>query len=153
MKNGLLALLFFIGIAADQVAKNWAIKLFQNQELFAVCDVFNISFVMNKGVSFGFLRAGEVYQTYLLILMAVVLCVIVGYWFYKATCYFQKFFYTLILSGAVGNIWDRYAYGAVVDFLDLHYKSYHWPAFNIADVLISLGVIGILLISFRQKSE
>lgn len=146
-----LPVLFLGGILADQLSKSWAIKLYQNQELFKVCDFFNIVFVLNRGVSFGFLRANELYQSYILIAMALVLCAIVGYWFYKTKELLLRVFYTLILSGAVGNILDRYNHGAVVDFLDFHIMTYHWPAFNVADILISVGVIGIFVLSFTQK--
>ena len=59
----------------------------------------------------------------------------------------------LILGGAIGNVIDRVAYGYVVDFLDVYYGSYHWPAFNIADSAICLGAVLLIFDSFRSKTE
>jgi signal peptidase II len=60
---------------------------------------------------------------------------------------------SLILGGAIGNLIDRLIYGYVIDFLDLYYHSWHWPAFNVADSAITIGVGLMLIDSFRSKSE
>ncbi|HPR63327.1 MAG TPA: signal peptidase II [Thermoanaerobaculia bacterium] len=59
----------------------------------------------------------------------------------------------LLLAGAAGNIWDRMAYGKVIDFIDLHLGNHHWPSFNIADASISTGLILILILSFRKSTS
>ena len=65
----------------------------------------------------------------------------------------SKIAYSFIIGGAVGNIFDRIRYGAVIDFLDFHIKEYHWPAFNVADSFICLGVGILLLETFKNKKS
>jgi signal peptidase II len=60
---------------------------------------------------------------------------------------------SLILGGAIGNLVDRLAYGYVIDFLDIYYGNWHWPAFNIADSAITVGVVLMLIDSFTSKTE
>ena len=60
---------------------------------------------------------------------------------------------SLVLGGAVGNLWDRVAYGYVIDFLDFYYNSWHWPAFNVADIAIVIGAGGLIIDSLRPKKK
>jgi signal peptidase II len=60
---------------------------------------------------------------------------------------------SLVLSGAIGNVIDRILYGAVVDFVDLHYSGWHWPAFNIADSAITIGVILLILDEIKRVNK
>jgi signal peptidase II len=58
---------------------------------------------------------------------------------------YEIFFYGLITGGAIGNLFDRLYFGAVPDFIDLHYKNFHWFTFNVSDIWITIGIIGILI--------
>ena len=60
---------------------------------------------------------------------------------------------SLVLGGALGNVWDRLLRGAVVDFIDVHYGSWHWPAFNVADSAITVGAALVILAAFRGGAE
>ncbi|HSQ97306.1 MAG TPA: signal peptidase II [Rickettsiales bacterium] len=102
-------------------------------------DYLNIVKVVNTGISFGMFRHLQNGQ---LILSAITLAIIlfVFYLLYKTRITYRMFTYSLIIAGGLGNIYDRILFGGVFDFLDFHYKQYHWPAFNIADSIICIGV-------------
>lgn len=113
---------------------------------------FNLFFVMNNGISFSFLRANSIASTWGLILLALIICGGIVYFIQKEKDKTSKIALSMILGGALGNIWDRIHYGAVVDFLDFYMDSHHFPAFNIADSFICIGV-GLLLIKMYQKEK
>ena len=66
---------------------------------------------------------------------------------------FEKILFSLVLAGAFGNFYDRLVYSAVPDFIDLHYKSFHWFTFNMADIFITLGIIMLLIKELLSKNE
>ena len=84
----------------------------------------------------------------LTILISIVLLI----WLITAISVFLKLALSFILGGAVGNIIDRIQYSAVIDFIDIHFFDFHWPAFNVADAAITIGVCFFLLDSFWKKS-
>ena len=115
-----------------------------------VASFFNLVYVLNKGVSFSMLsNAGPV----LLTALAVLISLSVVYFMFKEKDSFSRTALALILGGAVGNIIDRIRYGAVVDFLDFHAFGYHWPAFNVADSAICIGVMLLLYQMIFIKKE
>jgi signal peptidase II len=109
---------------------------------------FDIVFVLNPGAAFGFLATlSEQVRNPLFILISVVAVILII--FYR-TRYLRSHRLVsvalgLVLGGAVGNLIDRLRYGMVVDFLDVHVGQYHWPAFNVADSAISIGVSLMIL--------
>lgn len=105
-----------------------------------VTDFFNIVHVKNFGVSFSMLTMNFAYGYIVLAVLAIFIMLIVVYTLIKTPDYILKCFLSLILGGAMGNLFDRLYYGGVIDFLDFHILGYHWPAFNIADCAIVLGV-------------
>jgi signal peptidase II len=143
-------LVFFL----DRLTKVLIINNLGLHEGIDVTSFFSIVHARNFGGVFGFLHGHQYAQyifTFLPILIACVLAyVIIVYKFSLA----KRFALALILAGAVGNIYDRIAYGNVVDFLDFYYKSYHWPAFNVADISISVGIgLWLYLELFHAKKE
>ncbi len=105
-----------------------------------VTDFFNFVFTWNPGTSFSLFRAlGESAPLIIVIATALITGVIVYYLFARAKSY-ERMPLALIAGGAIGNLIDRGRFGAVVDFLDFHIGGYHWPAFNIADICIVVGV-------------
>ena len=66
---------------------------------------------------------------------------------------FEKILFSLVLAGALGNFYDRLVYSAVPDFIDLHYRSFHWFTFNMADIFITLGIIMLLIKELLSKNE
>lgn len=105
-----------------------------------VCDIFNFVFTWNPGTSFSLFRTlGESAPLVIVILTGFVIGFILHYLFYRSKS-FERVPLALIAGGAIGNLIDRIRFGAVIDFLDFHIGGWHWPAFNIADVCIVVGV-------------
>ena len=105
-----------------------------------VTDFFNVVFTWNPGTSFSLFRAlGESAPIIIIVLTAFVIGFIAYYMFRRAQIY-ERLPLAFIIGGALGNLIDRVRFGAVVDFLDFHIGGAHWPAFNVADIFICVGV-------------
>jgi len=139
----LLALLVLL---ADQVGK-WAILLWvmDPPRIIEVTGFFNLVLVYNRGVSFGLLASDYTWKPYAL--AALSLAVVAGllWWMRRQPGRLPRWGVGLVVGGALGNVIDRFLHPGVVDFLDLHYAGWHWPAFNLADAAIVTGV-GLLLL-------
>jgi signal peptidase II len=121
---------------------------------FDITPFFSIVHARNYGGAFSLLSQ-HAYAKYIftyvpLLIIGLLVFVIIAY----RMEFSKRLSLTCILSGAIGNIYDRVSYGYVVDFLDVYYKDYHWPAFNVADISISFGIclwIFVELIQTRKK--
>lgn len=118
------------------------------ERIVVIENFFNIIYVMNPGGAFGFMASGspEIRKLIFLFLSSVVALFVL--WFYsRCAKHYTVLSYGLamIFGGAVGNLIDRFRHGMVVDFLDFYIGPYHWPAFNIADSAITIGM-GILIV-------
>jgi signal peptidase II len=109
--------------------------------------------VWNPGVSFGLFPANSAATSLFLIGLTGLLSVALLVWFLFTTNALTSLALALIIGGAVGNIIDRLEFGAVVDFLDFHFRGYHWPAFNLADSSIFLGVVLLLFDSIMEPAK
>ncbi len=110
-----------------------------------VTGFFNIVMVWNKGVSFGLFNHGSTgIDAQILMGLALVISVAFLVWLWRSSSWFQGIAIALVIGGALGNVIDRARFGAVADFLDFHIAGLHWPAFNIADSAIVIG-IGLLI--------
>ncbi len=136
-------------VLLDQATKLLIIRTIQYGQAIAIIpDFFDIVFVLNPGAAFGFLAtlsAGV--RNPLFILASVVAVVLIVFYRarYLGSNRLVSFALALVLGGAAGNLIDRLRYGMVVDFLDVHVGQYHWPAFNVADSTISIGV-GLMIL-------
>ena len=136
----------------DQVSKNLIIryfdinpKLLTSEFLYKVNDYFNLVIVWNKGFAFGSFQNNlfSINILYIILVLSVI-CLLLIY-ANKLNQKYYFFAFSLVIGGAIGNLIDRIAYGAVVDFIDLQYQNLHWYVFNIADICISLGCIILIL--------
>ncbi|WED22404.1 signal peptidase II [Vibrio sp. JC009] len=116
---------------------------------------FNLLYVHNYGAAFSFLSDQAGWQRWFFTAIAFVVCAMLTVWMRKlpATDKWNNIAYSLIIGGAVGNVFDRLVHGFVVDYLDFFWGSYHWPAFNLADMAICLGAAMIILDSFRKDQD
>ena len=133
-------------IAVDQATKLWALAtVFNPPRRIPVFAMLDIVPVWNRGVSFGLLASDSPWAPWLLSGFAIAVCLLLGYWLIQARTWPLVIGLGAVIGGAIGNVIDRVRFGAVVDFIDVHYAGWHWPAFNIADSAITLGV-GLLLL-------
>lgn len=119
-----------------------------------VLPFYNLVMVWNTGVSFGMLNSGP--DSMPLILSGISLVIAFGFllWMLHTRDRITGLLLALVIGGAFGNIIDRMRFGAVIDFMDFHVAGYHWPAFNLADSCIVVGVIGLLIhITFFEKKS
>jgi signal peptidase II len=143
-------LVFFL----DRLTKVLIINNLRLHEGVDVTSFFSIVHARNFGGVFGFLHGHQYAQYIFTFLPILIACVIAYVILVYAFPFAKRLALALILAGAVGNIYDRIAYGNVVDFLDFYYKSYHWPAFNVADISISVGIgLWLYLELFHAKKE
>jgi signal peptidase II len=116
---------------------------------------FNLVMVWNKGISFGLFNDHSTYGPLLLIILACIIVAVFCVWLRRTTSALTAAGLVLIIGGALGNMLDRVRFGAVADFLDFHLFGYHWPAFNIADSAICIGIAMLLIYSlfFETKTK
>ncbi len=134
--------------AVDLIVKLWVLKNFEHlQPVEVLGEFFRITLVMNPNTAFG-ISLGENFPY---AQVAGILALFVLYLLLKEKGTFSKAMYSLILAGAIGNITDRIMNGAVVDFIDIGIGNLRWFTFNLADVFVSLGILGLILTGFFRK--
>ena len=147
---GFVALIFFF----DRYKKNKIINLMENQNSLYINDFLNFNLVFNTGIGFGLLSIDNTI-TYNFLTILILSIILVLFFLMIKSNKKEKVFYSLIVGGAVGNLYDRIFYKAVPDFIDLHIGSFHWFSFNFADIFISLGIILMIIneIVFKNKKN
>lgn len=152
MKLYLSLLIAFIILALDLVTKYWVESaLFFGQQI-PITSFFNLVLTYNAGAAFSFLGDASGWQRWFLSGVAFIACAVIIYLLYKHAE--NKLFclaLSLVLGGALGNLYDRITLGHVVDFLDFYIGDYHWPAFNVADSAICIGAALLIYESFTTK--
>lgn len=134
-------------VMLDQVSKFWVLASFREYEVLTVWPVFNLTLVYNTGAAFSFLSDAGGWQRWFFITIAVLISVVLLFWMRQLQPgeRLTGFGLALIVGGAIGNLIDRVWLGKVIDFLQWHWQEWYWPAFNLADSAITLGVILLLL--------
>lgn len=149
----------WLGMAAlivifDQLSKIAISKLLAKQGVLKITSFFNLVLAYNKGAAFSFLAAEGGWQRYLFTGISIAVSIFLVYLLRKHAT--QRMFcwgLALLLGGAVGNLIDRLLYGHVIDFLDFHVGTWHWPAFNVADSAICLGALLFILDELRRVGK
>jgi len=149
----LLALVSVVILVADQATKLYVDSHFRLHESVTVLEnFFHFTYVRNKGAAFGIFADSAVRVPFFI---SVSLLAAVGIlWYLRKLRDDQRlvhFSLALIFAGAVGNLIDRVRFGEVIDFIDVHWHQHHWPAFNVADSAISVGVALLLLDLWREE--
>ncbi|MCX7086037.1 MAG: signal peptidase II [Methylococcales bacterium] len=142
--------LSLLAVVLDQASK-WAVdSSMQLYQSIPLVPYFNLTYVRNTGAAFSFLSEAGGWQRWFFAGLAVVISIVITVWLARLKQHetWLAVALSLVLGGAIGNLIDRLAYGYVIDFLDVYYQTWHWPAFNIADSAITLGVVLMLLESF-----
>lgn len=145
-KEKILRLVLIAGLVLviDQITKIIILKsLYLHQEIPIIDGLFNIVSVRNPGGAFGFLAGhSTLVRTFVFFVVSgfAVLAVLYFYWSTPSDLKWLSYAFAMILGGAAGNLVDRIRFGEVVDFLDFYFHNYHWPAFNVADSAITVGM-------------
>ncbi len=150
-KSWLQKLAPWLGLAVlvallDQATKFAIERLFDYGDVHPITGFFNLVLTYNRGAAFSFLAGASGWQTHFLTAIGVIASLFILYLLARHGT--QKLFslaLALILGGAVGNVIDRIAHGQVIDFLDFHWRGWHWPAFNVADSAIVCGAALLVL--------
>ena len=143
-----LLTIFFL----DRYTKITAINILESKKNIYINDYLNLDLVFNTGIGFGLLSFNENLYYNLVTILIIIVIIIIGFFTFKSKKK-EKLFFTFILGGAIGNVYDRITYKAVPDFIDLHIGNFHWFSFNIADIFISLGIIFMILTEFTVKEK
>lgn len=138
----------FITFFLDRITKFLVLKWEGN--FYSLTSFLNVVKVWNKGIVFGFFSEAGIILQLLLIVMGLGVLIMAYFWAKKSDK-FTKGALGILSGGGLGNLTDRILYFAVLDFIDLHLMGYHWPAFNLADVGITLSIV-ILLIRLFNKN-
>jgi signal peptidase II len=157
IKKFFLILLFsVISVAkytvADQVSKYFAKSFLLGQQgyYFEITSFFDLVYSWNYGISFGMFSENHAYANYVFIVLNTLITIYIWHLAFTARSYRYYVGYVLIVGGALGNLIDRIIHGAVFDFIYFHLGKYGFPAFNLADMFIFLGV---LVIIYAHKQE
>ena len=128
-------------VLLDQLTKLWAVGALDNpSRVIELLGFLDLVLVWNRGISFGLFGSGDA-GVWPFVALAVVISIGLGFWLARLRRVLMVLAVGLILGGALGNVIDRLVYGAVIDFVDLHAGGWHWPAFNLADAAITVGVV------------
>ncbi len=141
-------------IVLDQISKYMASQMLEMFQPLAVMPMFNLTLMHNPGAAFSFLSDAGGWQRWFFTLIAIVVCVVIISWIRRlgSAQHLQAAALSLVLGGALGNVIDRLLLGHVVDFIQIYYERWYWPAFNIADSAITLGVILLILDSLLNRA-
>ena len=137
-------------IIIDQITKYYISHQFSLYETISIIPGLKITYVHNTGAAFSFLSNAGGWQRWLFIGISSSISLILVYWLKKhpSADIWLAVALALILGGAVGNLADRILHGYVIDFIVVYYESWYWPAFNVADSAISIGIVMLIIDSF-----
>jgi len=134
-----ISIIFFL----DRYTKLFILNNF-TENTYYLNNYINLDLVWNTGIGFGLFSSNSdiIYNLTSLLIIMVIICLI---YFLILSEKYEKIIYSIIVGGALGNFYDRMFFKAVPDFIDLHYKNFHWFTFNLADIFITLGIVTFLL--------
>ncbi|HCX13118.1 MAG TPA: signal peptidase II [Gammaproteobacteria bacterium] len=146
-------LLSLLLVLLDQVTKLLVYGYIKPNNSIIINDFFSLTHVHNYGAAFSFLADQSGWQRYLLSGISMIASIAIVIWMRRIEVdqVLKLSALSILLAGAVGNLIDRFFLGFVIDFIDLHYQTFYWPIFNVADILISTGVV-LLIFSDLKKS-
>ena len=146
-------IIFLISLAAlaDQLTKAAALSLLSRGAVVPVLPGFNLTLGFNEGSSFGMLSGVMAGKPSLMAALTGALSLVFAVLAFRARHPVEGAGFALVVGGALGNIVDRLRQGAVTDFLDLYWRDWHWPTFNVADIAITLGALCIFAASLQSR--
>jgi signal peptidase II len=148
----LIAILIF---ALDRITKCLVLNFLVLEEPIYILSMLNLFFTFNSGAAFSFLHKTGGWQVWLFRIIAIVVSIFLIAWQLKISVKYLwlKTANALILGGTLGNLYDRVVYHRVIDFIDIHFKGWHYPIFNIADSAICIGAAMLIVDILRQEKR
>ena len=152
VENLICFVIVLITFSFDRLSKIKIIELQNDNSSLYINEYLNFDLVWNTGIGFGLLSSESnlIYNLTTGLISIVIIFLIYLIFKSKIT---DKILFSLILGGAFGNVYDRLTYYAVPDFIDIHYKSFHWFTFNIADIFITVGILILITKDLIFKDE
>ena len=149
-ENIYFLIIIFMVFFLDRISK---IKILANfgESVYFVNDYLNFDLIWNIGIGFGIMSTSSsvIYNLITFIIGFVILFLL---YFFLISKKLEKISYSIIIGGALGNFYDRLVFNAVPDFIDIHYKNFHWFTFNVADIFISIGILFFILSNWFVKN-
>tara|TARA_B100000900_G_scaffold414310_1_gene440620 strand:+ start:2266 stop:2754 length:489 start_codon:yes stop_codon:yes gene_type:complete len=147
-------LIISIIFLVDRLSKIYVINLAEDLSSLniTITSFLNIILVWNSGIGFGLFQLDQNFA-YNLITILIILVNLIIIYLLLSSDNIQKFFFSMILGGSFGNLFDRFYYSAVPDFIDFNYNNFHWFVFNVADIFISLGIICLIFVELFYDKE
>ena len=149
-ENILFLTISLIVFILDRISKNKILKDYNDQNYF-INDFLNIDLVWNIGIGFGLLSTDST-LLYNLVTILIGFVIVILFNFLILSENIDKLIYSIIIGGALGNLYDRIKFKSVPDFIDLHYNNFHWFVFNVADIFITLGIVALLIYGSIKES-
>jgi len=151
MKKIIIILAIFF---LDRISKIYLLNLeASGTEIdFYIYSFLNFYLVWNSGIGFGLATMDSNIYYHILTAIIAIINVVLAYMLFKSKGVYS-YLLILIIGGSLGNLFDRIYYHAVPDFIDLHIGNYHWFIFNVADIFITLGIIGLLFVELTKKEK
>lgn len=152
LKNFLWLWLVLLVVFLDQYTKYLAVAQLELHHPIVLLSVFNLTLSYNTGAAFNLLHNAGGWQQWLFGVVAIIVSVVIVVWLYRLPPKqkWSAIALSLILGGAMGNLYDRVTLGYVIDFIQLHYQHWYWPIFNVADSAISIGAVMLLVEIWRS---
>ena len=140
----------------DRISKIYILNLAETEQSVDIylSSYLNLYLIWNTGVGFGILSSNQEFFYNSITFIIILINIFILFMLFKYNDY-RVYFLLIVLGGSLGNLYDRIQYRAVPDFIDLHYESFHWFVFNVADIFISLGIICLILaeVFFNKGSK
>jgi signal peptidase II len=155
MKKLYLIIITALVIVVDRISKYLILKYLGQGTVISLLPGLNLQLAFNHGVAFSLFYHTGSESPWILVSITAVMCCVILFMLCRTSTKFicQQMALSFILAGAISNIIDRIYYGAVIDFIDIYIKQYHWPIFNFADSFICIGAILLIWKSGKDEKE
>lgn len=155
LKKNLLSFFIVTTIfTLDRLSKYIILKLSEplGELNISITSFLNFNLLWNNGIAFGLLSFKQSFY-YNIVTLVIILVTMVVMWFAHISKGLEKISFLFIIGGSFGNIFDRFYYSSVIDFIDISYKNFHWFIFNLADMFITLGILILIFLEFKKKND
>ena len=148
-RNLILSFLILFIFFIDRISKIFILDKFNDYSYF-INDYLNFNLIWNTGIGFGIFSSTNDFIYHLITFIIGIIILFLFYLGFTSKIKREKIIFSLIIGGALGNFYDRIIFRAVPDFIDIHYKNFHWFTFNAADIFISVGIITFIIIGNKE---